>query len=209
MSNCRYSTSILRKAFSWTENSLENLWLDFGPGVTYQMPSADLDPISSLSSFKFLKNIKVGMSVIFGREPVPGNTGHPADGDAIDLANRMPTSIETIYFSHTLGRVRGLLRALENWLLQKEALKRIAFEAYTTKDNGTFDFSRLDSLAEEAGVEISKSGATTTSICNRAWSESTSSVSGRGQGFDGSLTWAAKETMLGDPRFPSFIDAGR
>lgn len=164
ISHCNYSASALRKALAWVEHSLENLWID-SECEKFFWTEDDLTPISSLASFKILKNIRLGM-YIFSAESdssngVKGDTeADAADGDASNLANLLPRSLETIYFSHTNSRLRVLTKALENWLQQKESstpeLKRIAFEAYNTANKEKFDFSQLDLLAKQAGVTVDK-----------------------------------------------------
>ena len=105
--------------------------------------------------------------------------------DTVHLAKVLPPSIETLYISHTNGKIRLLTRALENLLAQKDCstpkLRRIAFEAFLRGNEEKFDFSRLDRLAEDAGVRISKIDST-----------GEEEVKWRGQGMDGSLTWAAE-----------------
>lgn len=77
----------------------------------------DLSPISTLSSFKVLKNLRVGMYVFFGMV-IEDDTWVARDdqGNATNLASVMPASIETLYFSQAEGRVKLLTSALEEWL---------------------------------------------------------------------------------------------
>lgn len=82
----------------------------------------DLSPISTLSSFKVLKNLRVGMYVFFGMV-IEDDTWVARDdqGNATNLASVIPASvipasIETLYFSQAEGRVKLLTSALEEWL---------------------------------------------------------------------------------------------
>ncbi|MCJ1456509.1 hypothetical protein MMC28_006870 [Mycoblastus sanguinarius] len=217
ISYCEYSTSELRTALAWAEHSLENLWLDYEPGPSYWSMD-NLEPIDSLTSFKVLKNIKVGMYIFFSAEadlddPGLDNTEAEVDhSNLINLANILPSSLETIYFSHTNGRIRVLTNALKNWLQQKESstpkLKRIAFEAFITGNENKFDFSSLDSLAQEADVTIDKIDGTALSADNGLGWEYTPGINDRGQGMDGSISWAAEEVTGSEYGVPVYVNAG-
>ncbi|MCJ1451763.1 hypothetical protein MMC28_002103 [Mycoblastus sanguinarius] len=190
ISSCTYSMPELRKALTATEENLENLWLDRSPHNSYYWPEGYVSPMSSLSSFKPLKNLQVGMYILFGGkanlDDLSNAESEDIDTDTVNLAILLPTSIETLYFSQTNGRIRMLTRALENLLEQKESstpkLKRIAFEAFITGNPYVLDFSHMDDLAEKAGVEIAKVDTTAEQDVNQ-----------RCQGMDGSLTWAGAE----------------
>ncbi|CAF9930349.1 hypothetical protein IMSHALPRED_008148 [Imshaugia aleurites] len=163
------STLELGEALIWTEISLEDLWLEH---VEYQPYShQDFSPLRTLSNFKVLKNLRLGMYFCFDF-PESGGLGY-----APDLANFMPASIETLYFSHTSGRIHELTSSLEQLLQSKASctpnLQRIAFEADITGQDYDVDYSSLDFVAEEVGVEIARVDS------NRRE---------RGQGKDGSLT---------------------
>lgn len=169
LSNCAYRTPEIREALTWNQNSLENLWLDLFD--EYSPSSQDISPMSTLSSFTMLKNLCVGMHVFFGDE-FHGWTYSP------DLPSLMPASIETLYFSRTKCRVNKLTSALEKLLQAKEShtpkLRMIAFEADMTGDDSAFDYSRLDFLAQETGVEIARFDCTGKE--RRRETDSTSSV---------------------------------
>ena len=148
-----YSPPEIREALTLNQNSLENLWLDLFDGSEYFPYSQELLPMSTLSSFTVLKNLCVGMHVFFG-DASNGRTYSP------DLASLMPASIETLYFSRTKRRVNRLTSALEKLLQAKQShtprLRMIAFEADITGGDSAFDYSRLDFLAKESGVEIAR-----------------------------------------------------
>ena len=150
----------LGAALSWTEDRLENLWLDYeGGNATFS--HADLSPLSTLSSFKVLKNLRMAMYLFLGIDG-DGTTwfGLDGQGPAPNLASLMPSSIETLYFSKSEGRIEVLISALEKLLQAKDSctpqLRRIASEADVIGKDDAFDYSRLGVLVEEAGVEIAK-----------------------------------------------------
>ena len=80
---------------------MENLWLDY-EGERVYFVDEDLSPTSTLSSFKVLRNLRMGMYLWFGIEG-DGTTWAGADDQdrAPNLATLMPASIETLYFSRT------------------------------------------------------------------------------------------------------------
>ena len=173
-----YSTPELGKALSWIDTSLENLGLDY-EGECYFSSDDDLSPIGTLSNFKRLKNLRAGTYVFFGEESFAwAETG--GEQRTLNLASLMPASIETLYFSHTEGMVHALTRSLEKLLQAKESctpkLRRITFEADITGEDCAFDYSRLDFLAKEVGVDVTKIDSKENKRCRRK---------------DGSLTWAA------------------
>lgn len=223
ISDCKYSTSGLRQAIAQVDHSLQNLWLDYIPGPAYFERIDDYVPIDSLATFSCLKNIKIGMYVLFGLEAGYKDTGlkntefeTEEHDDIIDLARILPKSIETIYISHTNDRIRRLTRALELLLQQKESatpnLKRVAFEAYITGNSEEFDFERLDGLSEQARVRVDRIDGTalefSTGSTGYGW-EYSPGVNDRGQGMDGSLRWAAEVATAEDEDDPLYINAGR
>lgn len=221
LSYCQYSTPDIRNALRPTEGSLENLCLDYQPGSAYWY-GANLSPVS-LSSFKVLKNLKVGMYVFFGPRLEESEDEEDLDNTEINaeqggnltnlanLANLLPLSIETLYISNTNRRIRILTAALERLLQQKRLatpkLRRVAFEAYITGNDEKFDFSPLKSLAREADVKICliDAGAVLADSRGRMY---TPGEIDAGQGLDGSLTWAAKECERSEA-VRAFVDAGR
>lgn len=220
VSSCDYSTPGLRQALARTEASLENLWLDYLPGPSYWLGAGidDCSPIGSLFSFECLKNIKVGMYVFFGGadnniSDLENAEVDIEDGDkTINLANILPASIETVYFSHTNGRVRLLTQALELLLEQKQSstpeLRRIAFEAYITGNDEKFDFARLDALSVGVSVRIDRIDGTAIPATNEAGWEFSPGVDDRGQGMDGSLDWAAEVAVVKETCSPVYVNAG-
>ena len=153
--NCfMYDGLGLRDALLWNKRSLENLWIDDGtfPSLTTTMP---------LLGFKTLKNIQVGMLVLFGRRQVGGYTWNGvAHEDQVDLAKLLPVSTESISFMNTYGRTRELTSAIGNWLKQKHTshpnLKRIALEVFDHKE----EFSWLNDVAHGAAVKIDRLNGT-------------------------------------------------
>lgn len=127
---------------------------------------------------KVLKNLRVDMYMFFGIERlgIP-SVGADGQGNTPDLTSLLPAPIETLYFSHTKGRMKVLTSALEKLLQAKEwctpRLRRIALEADIMGMDNALDYSPLDLLAGEAGVEIAKID---------------SKEKERGRGKDGSLT---------------------
>lgn len=150
-----YSIPELSAALCWTEGRLENLWLDY-EGGNAMFSHADLSPLSSLSSFKVPKNLRVPMYLFSGIDGV-GTTwfGPDGQGPAPDLTSLMPSSIETLYFSKTEGRIKVLTSVLQKLLQAKDSctpqLQRIAFEADVTGKDDAFDYSCLDVPDKEAG----------------------------------------------------------
>ena len=157
-----YSMVQLFEALSLTKDTLENLWLGCGEELYF---SHNRSPTNlsqrTLFNFKALRNLRVDMYIYLG-VPRTGATWVGADGQGVtpDLATLMPASIETLYFSQTRGMIHVLTRALEKLLQAKESctpkLRRIAFKADVTGVDKDFDYSHLDFLAGEAGVEIRK-----------------------------------------------------
>ena len=148
-----YSTPDIRQALTWSQDILENFWLDLWDGQEFYPLDGHLTPMGSLSTFTVLKNLWVGMHVFFGTELRDRRY-------APDLASLLPTSIETLYFSHPEPRLNRFTSTLEKLLQTKEShtpkLRMIAFEAEITRDEQNFDYSRLDFLAKASGVEIAK-----------------------------------------------------
>lgn len=124
----------------------------------------------------------------------------------IDLARILPRSIETIYISHTNGRIRRLTIALELLLQQKESatpnLKRVAFEDYVTGNSEEFDFGRLDGLGEEASVRVDRVDGTALETSTGCGWEHSPGVNDREQGMDGSLRWVAEVATAEDEYDP-------
>ncbi len=217
----KHSALELRQALVSTEANLENLWLDYEPGPSLWKRD-DINrylPMSSLSNFECLKNIKVGLYIFFGLAGISRTGLQNTEmsirdhNDIIDLANILPASIETLYFAHTNGRIRLLTQALEKLLKQKSLsmprLRRIAFEAYITGNEEEFDFSRLDALGEEAGVRIDRiDGTALPSTSEYGW-EYTPGIDYKGQGMDGSLKWAAEVAAVNEDFCPVYINAGQ
>ena len=158
-----YSSAVLWKALKFVEHSLENLWVDYereDSAPHWDFGSDDLTPINSLTGLKVLKNVRAGMFVFYNGIIFGETESDAADGDTINFAQLLPSSLETIFFTQTKGKMRVLIRALENWLQQKEfttpQLKRVGFETYVSGEQVEFDYSHLESLARDANVKLDK-----------------------------------------------------
>lgn len=189
-----FSTPEIGKALSWTESSLENLWLDCKGTWNCCFLAGHVAHVKTLSSFKVLKNLRVDMYILFGDEGFGiSPVGPDRPGNTHDLVSILPASIETLYFSHTKRRMKVLTSALEKLLQAKESctpkLRRIAFEADITGMDDAFDYSRLDFLAGEGGVEIAKID---------------SDREDRGRGKDGSLTASIISGLFSSPSVLDF-----
>ncbi|KAL8717251.1 MAG: hypothetical protein Q9225_005492 [Loekoesia sp. 1 TL-2023] len=208
----------LEKALSATEATLESLWVDCADVLRGDIARADdCARMSSLSQFKALKNLKIGMFVVFGVHAMDDgfsqNENHLDDSELPVLAHLLPQSLETIYISHTNGRLGILVRALENLLLVKLScmprLKSIAFEAFLTGNDQAPTLKKLHDLAVAADVEIrTLDGAMVRSgNCRLDWKFQTPGPLNLGQGWDGSVTWAS--AFNNDHRLRRFVVDGK
>ncbi|KAI4259405.1 MAG: hypothetical protein L6R42_004590 [Xanthoria sp. 1 TBL-2021] len=169
--------------------TLTNLWLDYWGDDPYLMPSIgdDLTPAPSLGDFRRLKNLKVGMYVLFGHGmnfQDPYKEQEIKDSELPDLGRILPDSLETIYFSHTEGRVGILSEALQRLLRVRQnclpKLRKITFEAYQAGVKQTPSLNILKDMAVDAEVQLR--------IITRADEDDLRMDLGRG--WDGSVTWA-------------------
>ncbi|KAL8831590.1 MAG: hypothetical protein Q9170_005231 [Blastenia crenularia] len=199
----------LRKALSATETNLENLWIDcankrndFGVGLDY------LYLMPPLSCFQKLKNLKVGMFLLFGTPTQPHTMDKDFNLDEISfddaalpvLAQLLPQSVETIYISHTAGKLSMLVMAFENLLLIQSChmprLRVITFEAFLTGNPQAPSLDKLCDLAAAAEVKIYAIDTAIGIAEKHEWDRylPTLVVKPRGpnlgQGLDGSVTWA-------------------
>ena len=207
-----YSMPGLHEALLCTKDSLENLMIDYENGPNY-LYHGEKPPMESLTMFERLRCVKVGMYVLFG-----GCDGDFGLGDEevprdewteIDLVEWLPRGVETLYVSHTDGRVGYLVWALERMLLQMihagstPKLRKVTFEAYITGHREKIDFEKLDDIAGKAGVEIMRIDGTALQADDSFECKFTEWIKGRGQDSDGSCIWAAAEAIS------AFVDAGR
>ena len=219
---CRYSTRDLDRSLHYLEDTLENLWLDTNPGPFYWCDTDNFDtllPIHTLANFKVLKHLKVGMFILFGDDylfydgaSLDNTEEHYTETDGVSLAEILPYSLETIYVAHTNGRVRGLTRAFARLLRRKESavpnLKRIAYEAYITGNDHIFNFSTLDQLGKDTGVVVDRiDGTALPGDDDFEWTY-TPGAQDRGQGMDGSVTWAAEFAGAGPGKPRRYINVG-
>lgn len=143
-----------------TANTLTNLWLDIWGDDPYStFIQEDLTPISSLVKFQKLKNLKVGMYVLFGVDTAwssPYEEQEITDSAVPNLGRILPKSLETLYFSHTLGRIGILTHALQKMLSVQQKylpnLREITLEAYQAGIDQTPSLGMLQDSA--AGAEI-------------------------------------------------------
>ncbi|KAL8770754.1 MAG: hypothetical protein Q9209_003621 [Squamulea sp. 1 TL-2023] len=149
----------------------------------------EMIPISSLNSFRKLKNLKVGMYVLFGiGEDSCGDRLHEEqkidEAKLPDLGIVLAESLETIYFSHTEGRIGILARAIQRLLSAKTTclprLRKISVEAYTVGLDQSPSLRSLQDMAAEVEVKLR--------IIERVVEDNEPSELGRG--WDGSVTWA-------------------
>ncbi|MCJ1340721.1 hypothetical protein MMC09_006017 [Bachmanniomyces sp. S44760] len=226
ISYCTSDTSDIVAALQPVRKTLENLLLDYEPGRSY-FTDEDLNT-ASLINFTSLKNMKVGMYVLFGA--AHGSRYHDTTGGLdnteidpddqrcckVDLASVLPPALETLYISHTNGRISILTTALSHLLSQMQLgnctqkLRRIAFECYMSgnPESSKFNFELLDELAGKCGVEIRRiDGAAVVSKNGSGW-EYTEGIQDRGQGWDGSVDWAAEESEDEDSNCPVYVGVG-
>ncbi|KAL8954880.1 MAG: hypothetical protein Q9183_006888 [Haloplaca sp. 2 TL-2023] len=160
---CAVSMTDLRDALTSTMHTLENLWIDlkdFWVGDT-----DDYRPIASLRTFARLKNLKVGMFVLFGISD--STIGHDPPGpeeleivasDLPDLAAILPESLETLYIGCTEGRIGILSAALEILLQVKQTsnprLTRIAIDVHLEGNVHAPSLKPVERVAMEADVEL-------------------------------------------------------
>ena len=123
----------------------------------------DLSAMASLEDFKALKHIKVAMLFFFGNEPDDDLEESFSEDQTKSrkarnqLVNLLPSTIETLHFTHCERYLKRLHLALEGLLVQKERqaprLQRITIEAdYNGKNKSAFE--ELDPHAVAVGVCI-------------------------------------------------------
>lgn len=170
-----------------TANTLTNFWLDYWGDTPYStFIATNLTPISSLDKFQKLKNLKVGMDVLFGVGGWGSRWGEEeiTDSAVPNLRRILPKSLETLGFSHTLGRIGILTHALQKMLSVQQNylpnMREITFEAYQAGIDQTPSLGRLQDSAAGAEIQLR--------IISMADEERPSLDSGRGWGE--SVTWA-------------------
>ena len=184
----------LIQALSTSKETLENLWIDGSPEEFDQSFGDDSNfCIPSLKKFHRLKNLMLGMFLLFGRSTIDDDDGSSHLDDPFEdselpvLADILPQSVESIYISRSTGRLTMLAKALENLLMVKAAcvprLRTITFEAFLT--GNVPSFSKLYELAAAVEVEIHPIDE---SAVKFGENETPLNL---GQGWDGSVTWAS------------------
>ncbi|KAL8748635.1 MAG: hypothetical protein Q9184_007171 [Pyrenodesmia sp. 2 TL-2023] len=133
----------LLKALWATKQTLQNLSIDYWINLDWAWQSWATDyestsPVPSLSKFQMLTHLRVGMFVFFGAADWEHHVNH--EEQSIDtselpkLEQLLPRSLQTIFFTHTQGRIGMLVGALANLLRSKTAcvprLQAISFEAH-------------------------------------------------------------------------------
>lgn len=208
----------LRKALYATEVTVENLWIDYADLLREPRAMADdVTRMSSVSQFEALKNLKLGMFVAFGVNTTDKEFSNNEclfdDSELPVLAHFLPQSLETIYISHTNGRLGMLVRALEHLLQVKWScvprLREIAIEAFLTGNDQAPSLSKLSELAEATGVELRTIDGATVKVgeCELDWTFQSPRPLNLGQGWDGSVTWAS--AFDSDHRLHRFLVEGK
>ncbi|KAL8912151.1 MAG: hypothetical protein Q9171_002785 [Xanthocarpia ochracea] len=159
-------TEQLRESLSAKTETLENLWLDYEGDETYSQSCMDgLAASLSLTGFRKLKNLKVGMHVFFGnwwdRTDEPVHATRDAMVELPDLGKILPESLETLYILNTHLRVKVLVKALHNLLSVKQIclpnLREIAFNffpAFPVQIDYSSARKSLQDMAVRAEVQL-------------------------------------------------------
>lgn len=151
---------------------LENLWIDYG-NTTWDLWSLSIGTLSSeasLRDLRNLKNLRTGMYTMFGPTYHDSDSFEDTDSshdeeefedsEVPNLSQILPISIETIYITHTHGRIGLLARALEELLRIKgnhfPSLREITFEAYLVGNDQAPSLEKLEILAADAHVTLRK-----------------------------------------------------
>ena len=182
LSSRRCSLVDLQHHLLATANTLTNLWLDYWGDAPYStFITTNLTPISSLVKFQKLKNLKVGMDVLFGVEMAWGSPPEEqeiTDSAVPNLGRILPKSLETLHFSHTQGRIGILTHALQKMLSVQQKhlpnLREITLEAYQAGIDQTPSLGRLQDSAASAEIQLR--------VISMADEERLSLDSGRGWG---------------------------
>ncbi|KAL8855433.1 MAG: hypothetical protein Q9178_007922 [Gyalolechia marmorata] len=153
-------TEQLWESLSAQTETLENLWLEYEGDEEGRMYGLNASP--SLTGFRKLKNLKVGMCVFYGHwrdgKDEPVHTTRDATVEFPDLGKILPESLETLYILRTYPRVKVLMRALHNLLSVRKIclpnLREIKLSIFPTR----FDYSsarkRLQDMAVRAEVQL-------------------------------------------------------
>ncbi|KAI4189864.1 MAG: hypothetical protein LQ346_005043 [Caloplaca aetnensis] len=126
-------------------------WIGQGWAAKYE----SISPVSSLGGFDMLKHLKIGMFVIFGAATWESHLNHEeVSTDARELPKLerlLPQGLQTIFFTHTQGRIGLLVDALVNMLRSKSAcvprLQEISFEAHLEGNKHAPSLMELGELA--------------------------------------------------------------
>ena len=153
-------TEQLRESLSAKTETLENLWLEYEGDAEGRMYGLTASP--SLTGFRKLKNLKVGMCVFYGNwrdgKDEPVHTTGNATVEFPDLGKILPESLETLSILRTYSRVQVLMRAMHNLLSVSKIclpnLREIKLSIFPTR----FDYSaarkRLQDMAVRAEVRL-------------------------------------------------------
>ncbi|MCJ1304643.1 hypothetical protein MMC08_007456 [Hypocenomyce scalaris] len=160
-----FNNTELHRALEPARSTLETLCITYAADEAYFNHDDDLSAMASFEYFKALKHIKVAMLFFFGNEPDDdGEESFSKDQTKSckarnQLVNLLPSTIETLHFTHCERTLKRLRLALERLLEQKEQrvprLQRITTEAdYNSKNKSTFE--GLDPHAIAVGVFVCK-----------------------------------------------------
>ncbi|KAL8924379.1 MAG: hypothetical protein Q9172_002726 [Xanthocarpia lactea] len=156
-------TEQLRESLSAKTETLENLWLDHEGDETYsEGRMGGLITSPSLTGFRKLKNLKVGMCVFFGHwwdgTDEPTHATQDAMVELPDLGKILPESLETLYIMNTFYRVKVLIKALHNLLSVKQIylpnLREIKLSIFPTIIDHSSARKSLQDMAVCAGVQL-------------------------------------------------------
>ncbi|KAL8949219.1 MAG: hypothetical protein Q9222_004651 [Ikaeria aurantiellina] len=161
ISYCDYNLPALRENLAMSKETLDNLWIDCYDDTCLMDDLDVLDPFTSLTEFKSLKNLKVGMYVLFGIHEAESESGSEdpiVESKLPNLGNIFPENLETLYLSGTDDRIGVLVKALENLLRVKQEcvpkLREVAFEAYLEGNQQAPSLEMLKSAAADADVRL-------------------------------------------------------
>ena len=201
VSDGAFSMLDLEEALESTARTLENLWLDCwaDPDDVMIHSIDEFYPIQSLCLLQKLKNLRVGMYVLFGVDDDTMEDEEQAIvmSDLPELAEVLPDSLETLYISHTHGRIGILSLALQRLLQDEEVgnigLTQITIEVALHNNENAPPLEPLKQMAKEKKVQLK--------ILDIG---STQRLPGseEGRGWDGLITWAGSmKAIRSMPRF--------
>lgn len=140
-------SEVLFEALASTRKSLENLWLD--QIFTQNHDQSHRPALVSLAAFEMLKHVKFDIGILFGAGTRITN---------YDLAEMVPSTIQSINFTNCGSRRQYLMIQLEDLVIKKELvapnLKTIELEHFEYCDGSHCDIINFKSLARTAGIVV-------------------------------------------------------